>query len=1007
MLKPALPSVVMGFPRYAAISSLPTQQSATSIQHQQCTVDAFRPSAGRTNLNNLRPLKRHAPLQKERCVIFATLNVCSLNNNNKALTVNELVHDEQIDFLTITETWNSSGEYITLNEATPAGYKYIEKARSGRGGGLAVIYRDSFELVEVQSPGFTSFEFLAARCKLPEPLLLVSIYRPPGVGDNFIADFSDLLATLCPTFSKLVVIGDFNIHVDAPKSALDNEFMHLLDCLPITQHVHGPTHKFGHTLDLVITSDDVSVANTHIIEPGISDHSLVITEALLTLPPSNTKRSISFRKTEDVDVDLLSSTLAVNLSEPNPALSVEEQVDLYNVTLRDGLNRFAPIKTRTVSFRRSAPWYTDQLRSLKADGRKIERRFRQTGLTVHKQSLKEHRRVYSSALRAARTAYYSTLIDNGHSNPRHLFSTVNRLIKPSSPSAADPSVDDCNRFMDFFQTKIEKIRDNIASVRLATSLPPSSPYNGQTLNCFSELTDAELSKIILGMNSSSSSLDPIPTPLLKSCLSAIIPIMRYIINSIMSTGEVPSSLKIAAIRPVLKKHNLDPEILANYRPISNLPFLAKVLEKAIALQLQEHLKSHQLYEIFQSGFRASHSTETALLRVVNDILLAADSGSPSLLILLDLSAAFDTVDHVMLLQRLQEVGVTDTALKFFQSYLSERQEYVALGNLTSSVRNVTSGVPQGSVLGPLLFLIYMLPLGEIFRRHKINFHSYADDTQIYIQTSPDSPLSISRVTKCLDDIRDWMNNNSLQLNGNKTEAILIGTPNQTKQAGISNITIDGHTIPLSSLVTSLGVKLDQTLSFEAHVKAVCHNCFYQLRTISKLRPILSLPDLEKLVHAFITSRVDYCNSLLAGLPAKTTQRLQYVQNSAARILTKTRKSEHITPVLYSLHWLPVEQRITFKLLLHVFKAVKHTGPAYLQELISPKPQIRPLRSDSEPNLLVVPFTNLATMGDRAFSRLGPLLWNELPGSIRALESISTFKSSLKTHLFRDAFSHLL
>ena len=166
------------------------------------------------------------------------------------------------------------------------------------------------------------------------------------------------------------------------------------------------------------------------------------------------------------------------------------------------------------------------------------------------------------------------------------------------------------------------------------------------------------------MNSSTSSLDPIPTSLLKACLSAIIPTATYIINWSLSSGEVPPSLKLAAIKPVLKKHNLDPEDLSNYRPISNLPFLAKILEKVVTLQLHDHLHSHHLYESFQSGFRPSHSTESALVRVLNDLLRSSDSGSPSLLILLDLSAAFDTVDHNILYRRLQEVGITGTALDF-------------------------------------------------------------------------------------------------------------------------------------------------------------------------------------------------------------------------------------------------------------------------------------------------------------------------------------------------------
>lgn len=297
----------------------------------------------------------------------------------------------------------------------------------------------------------------------------------------------------------------------------------------------------------------------------------------------------------------------------------------------------------------------------------------------------------------------------------------------------------------------------------------------------------------------------------------------------------------------------------------------------------------------------------------------------------------------------------------------------------------------------------MLPLGKIFNHHKIKFHSYADDTQLYFQTSPDSHLAISRATQCLTDVRNWMSNNSLQLNENKSDVILIGTPHQIKQAGITRITINGHPIPLSSLVTSLGVKLDPSLSFDAHVKSICQTSFFHLRNISRLRPSLCQGDAEKLVHAFISSRLDYCNSLLAGLPNKTIQRLQHVQNSAARVLTRTRRHQHITPVLHSLHWLPIHYRIHYKILPLVYQALNCSGPIYLQQLLSPQSSPRTLRSGSS-NLLLVPRTKLRTMGDRAFSALGPRLWNQLPESIRALSSISVFKSNLKTHLFRSAYS---
>ncbi len=269
------------------------------------------------------------------------------------------------------------------------------------------------------------------------------------------------------------------------------------------------------------------------------------------------------------------------------------------------------------------------------------------------------------------------------------------------------------------------------------------------------------------------------------------------------------------------------------------------------------------------------------------MFLAADAGSPSLLILLDLTAAFDTVDHNILLYHLRHtISLSDTVYNWFSSYLTGRMEYVALGEAKSVTHNVTCGVPQGSVLGPILFILYMLPLGHVISRHGISFHCYADDTQLYLKTNSSAALSSSTMTTCLEEVEAWMSQNFLQLNSSKTEAILVGTPHQIQTSVISSITFSGQNIPLSTSVINLGVKMDSHLTFETHVKQLCKTSFFHLRNISRLRPMLTLADAEKLVHAFISSRLDYCNALLIRIPGKSLQKLQYIQNSAARILMR-------------------------------------------------------------------------------------------------------------------------
>ncbi len=440
-------------------------------------------------------------------------------------------------------------------------------------------------------------------------------------------------------------------------------------------------------------------------------------------------------------------------------------------------------------------------------------------------------------------------------------------------------------------------------------------------------------------------------------------------------------------------------MLSNYRPISNLPFIGKIIEKVVFNQLNNYLNSNGYLDNFQSGFRVHHSTETALIKIINDIRFNSDSGKISVLVLLDLSAAFDTVDHNILLERLENwVGLSGMALKWFRSYLEGRGYYVSLGEHTSKWTSMTCGVPQGSILAPLLFSLYMLPLSQIMRKNQIAYHSYADDTQIYLALSPNDYSPIDSLCQYIDEINSWMCQNFLQLNKEKTEVIAFGNKDEVLKV---NAYLDSRGQTTKNQVRNLGVILETDLSFSSHVKAVTKSAYYHLKNIARIRCFVSSQDLEKLVHAFITSRVDYCNGLLTGLPKKTIRQLQLIQNAAARILTRTRKSEHITPVLRSLHWLPVTFRIDFKVLLLFYKSLNGIGPKYMADMLTEYKPNRPLRSLGS-SQLEIPRVH-TKQGESAFSYYAARSWNQLPEEIKCAKTLATFKSGLKTHLFSCAF----
>ena len=286
-------------------------------------------------------------------------------------------------------------------------------------------------------------------------------------------------------------------------------------------------------------------------------------------------------------------------------------------------------------------------------------------------------------------------------------------------------------------------------------------------------------------------------------------------------------------------------------------------------------------------------------------------------------------------------------------------------------------------------------------------HMYADDTQLYLSFRPENiSTALSTIQQCTTEIREWMTVNHLKLNASKTEVILCGKPALLRKLDhVKYVHIADDIVAISSSARNIGAIIDSTLSMREHVNSVTRACYLKLRQISQIRQYLSQNLTAELVRVLILTKLDYVNSLLYGVNDSLLHKLQLVQNNAARLVMRAKKRDHVTPILKHLHWLPVQQRVAYKINLLTFKSLNGLSPAYMQDLVCPYVPTRNLRSASQ-NLLVAPKTRGVRTGDRAFSSCAPRMWNDLPESVRMCTTIDSFKKHLKTHLFNVAFEQI-
>ena len=852
------------------------------------------------------------------------------------------------------------------------------------------------------------------------------IYRTPdGNVLQFCQELTTYLEQNIKTTGDTLLMGDLNIHTNDPENQDTITLEDTIESLGLRNQVSFPTHRLQNTLDIIITAEDSSIISDTHQGSLFSDHYIV--QYTLTTPSRLIElKRISYRKSKDISIDNLKNEISLALPTNQDHNSPGTIIHNYNMALMKVMDKLAPLKTKTVSNKPRLLWFNANLANEIRKRKWLEKIWHKdrTNTNNYNQFYTQCCKVSNMLSLAKKDFYKATLNENKH-NYKKIFGICNTLLGRSQELPLPTSNSNrelANNFNTFFIDKIQKIRKELNDHKIQQRITNTSENTPEMSNLpddkalkgLRQVSTEETIKYIMKAPSKCCELDPIPIKLLKEVIHKISPILTDLINTSLKLGTFPTELKKTLLWPLLKKATLDSMNKNNFRQISNLAFSGKLMEHIAADQIISHLNQHSLMEEKQSAYRKFHSTETAFLKVRTDIIKAMDNHEITCLILLNLSAAFDTVDHTILLDRLEKTfGIKGTALKWITSFLTGRTQQVAIGDLgtdlgvTSDPVTMTCGVPQDSVLGPILFTLYTVPLGRICSKHHISYHLYADDAQLYLTFKPNRNGSkeacIHGLKNCINKIRKWMCMNLLKLNDGKTEFIILGTQQQIQKIGHTSIQIGEDLVTPVDMVQNLGFFMDKYLKNKDHINRITSGTYNILRKIHQSRSLLDKHTTKIIVQALVLSKLDYCNSLLLGSPQYQIDKLQCIQNMACRVICQLRKLDHITQYLKLLHWLKIRERIAYKIALLIHKCKNNQAPVYLQELLPSKQHERLLQFSMTEYLISDFCKNTHTLRS-SFSVAGPRIWNLLPLDTKLEKCTDTFKKKLKTHLFKISYA---
>ena len=920
--------------------------------------------------------------------------ICHLNIRSilpKIDDIRILMKESNIDVIAFTETWLSEG--VTDDLIQIDGYKIYRNDRShGNGGGVAIYVKDTLQHCLLKDLNSDKIENIWVKITpdYQKEYLIACIYRPPSAPNQYLEDIVDCVEHAHSISNNIIFLGDLNYNFQIDQINATDPCVYLQNILGTRQLITKPTRvtlKSSTIIDHIYTTIPDKHVKSGVIDLCMSDHFLIYT-ILGCKSASKQPKDILIRSYNKFNlrsfINDISSCTNLNVSNIN---DINTAWNKWSSSFANICERHAPLRTIRVKDR-NKPWVTKEILKL-IYARDI----------AHKIALRDQNENKWNEYRYLRNLIVNKLRDSEkkfltnelrkHKGKSSMWKPLKMAMNSNNKSSSLPPSLTPNKLNEYYVHMGTKLAEKFET---EGDLSGIKQHNENFY--FKPLEVNTIFKKLMKLDSKSK-LDILKFDgrLLQCAAIHIAPQITHICNLSMKQGILPHAWKQARVTPIYKGKG-DANDCANYRPISTLPFIAKIIEACVQEQLVNYLNTNNMLCCEQSAYLKHHSTNTSLHNVVDEWLTNINDGLINGAAFFDLSKCFDTINHRRLIQKLEKYGIRNTPLNWFTNYLSCRSQAVRVNNTLSDFLDILMGVPQGSNLGPLLFLLFVNDFPSCLQCSSCNL--FADDTAIYCKAKTIDKLNTDLQLETNQAFK-WFNDNLLTVNTDKTCTIVIGTRQRITPTDDLTITLSNNPLNPVNRIKYLGVTIDKNLTWNDHINNLVSKVSPKIALLRKLKYKLSTEHLNTVYLSIIQPHFDYCISVWGHTSQRNIHLIQRLQNRAARTITgKYDWNISVTKLIEELGWMNISQRIQYFTSLLTYKASNGKAPSYISEKLKIKSSRYETRETTNKNF-IIPKPNLEIFR-HSFSYIAPKMFNSLPQEVKTSLTIESFKKNIKHHL---------